>query len=165
MPVKYLNKKQAFISIFAIFFSAIIVSVLTALYILLVKQLEIMSIDAASFQSMYMADSAFECALYKETTLTGTNSVFQPANSGNLGYCAYVGDAVWKSSPTVSVGRSYSVLNINMTTDQGDFCGVVTVGKQVDNSEISNTMSISGQNRNCTDPVSKVIERLIDFYY
>lgn len=160
-----MKKQKAFISIFAIFFSAIVISVLTALYILIIKQIELMNLDSSSFQAIYVADSSFECAVYKEQNASSTNSIFQPAYSTSLGYCATAGDAVWKSSPAITSGRSNSVMNVSMTTATGDFCGVITTGKQVDNSEISNYMSIAGQNRACTDTVTKVIERQIDFYY
>lgn len=162
---KEIYKKNAFVSMFAIFFSAIVISILTAMYVLLIKQIELMTLDSSSFQSFYMADSAFECVLYKEQNASSTNSIFQPSHSAGLGYCATAGDATWASSPIISSGRSNSILNISLTTTLGNFCGVVTVGKQVDNSEISNTMNISGQSRACTDTISKIIERVVDFYY
>ncbi len=162
-----MKTKKAFISIFAIFFSAIVVSILTALYVLLVKQIEMMNLDSASFQAMYVADSAFECALYKEQNASSSNSVFLPAYSTSLGYCGVESpnDTSWQTSPLVTNGRSNSVINMKMTTSFGEFCAVVTTGKQVDNSEISSSMSIAGQSRACTDTVSKVIERVIDFFY
>jgi hypothetical protein len=166
--MKYIKikKQQAFISIFAIFFSAIVVSILTALYILLIRQIEILNMDTSSFQSIYMADSAFECALYKEQTATGTNSVFLPSHSGSLGNCVVDGDATWESAPTVTSSRAKSVLNISMNSSAGSFCGIVTVGKQTNNSEVSNSMTISGQSRECSASTStKVVERLIEFRY
>lgn len=159
------NKKSAFISIFAVFFSAIVVSILTGLYILLIKQLAIMNLDASSFQSIYMADSAFECALYKEQTASGTTSIFLPANSTNLGFCSQAGDAVWASSPVTTSGKANSIINVSMDTQQGKFCGVVTTSLQVNNTASSSFMSISGQNRECTDTITKVVERLIEFSY
>jgi uncharacterized membrane protein len=60
------TKKPAFISIFAIFFAAIISSVLIALFVLLIKQIQILSLDSSSFQAYYTADSAMECAMSKE---------------------------------------------------------------------------------------------------
>lgn len=67
------KKNKGFISIFAIFFSAIVISILTSLYILLVKQIEIMNLNAPSFQALYVADSAFECALFKEQSSTSSD--------------------------------------------------------------------------------------------
>ena len=130
MKRKKTNKK-AFVSMFAVYFSAIVVSVLTAIYVLLVKQIEIMNLDTTSFQSLYMADSAFECALYKEQNASSSNSVFLPTYSTSFGSCATAGDAQWQSVPTPSAGRVNSILQVGMTTDSGDFCAIVKVGKQV----------------------------------
>lgn len=170
---KYKNNKEkkAFISIFAIFFSAIVVSVLTALYILLVKQIELMNLDNSSFQALYMADSAFECVLFKEQIATGTGSVFFPTN--NFGDCGISGDSSWISAPTTnSTGRALSELKIKMNTQQGDFCAYIKTDKQfADTSTQStapppNTMFISGQSRNCDDTTNtKIIERLIEFSF
>jgi hypothetical protein len=60
------SKHKAFISIFAIFFSAIIVSVLIAVFMLLIRQIQLLTIDSSSFQAYYIADSATECAVAKE---------------------------------------------------------------------------------------------------
>lgn len=166
------QKQKAFISIFAIFFGAIVVSILTALYILLIKQIEILNMDSTSFQAFYMTDSAFECVLYKEQNSSSTKSVFLTANSGSLGKCISTGDAVWKSQPTTTAGRSKSELNISMTSQAGNFCGIITTDKETrDTSSFTtaptpNYMTISGQGRSCTDSTStRVVERLIEFYY
>lgn len=157
---------------FAVYFSAIVVSVLTAIYVLLVKQIEIMNLDTTSFQSLYMADSAFECALYKEQNASSSNSVFLPQNSTNLGYCGTAGDAKFLSDPVSTAGRSDSILRVRLLTDYGDFCAIVKIGKQTDNSEVSNSMNISGQSRTCPETLNdlnnsteKVVERSIDFSY
>ena len=113
-----------------------------------------------------MADSAFECVLYKEQTATGTNSVFLQGNSSSLGYCATAGDAVWTTSPFTTASRSNSVMNISMDTQGGKFCGVVSAGVQTNNVQTPNFISISGQNRDCADSTTtKVVERLIEFSY
>jgi hypothetical protein len=168
---KKCNKKfPGFVSIFAIFFSAIVISVLTALYILLIKQVELMSYDASSFQALYTADSAFECALYKEQTAS-TTSVFTPTYSSQLGFCANSGDTTWSQSPAITSGRSISTMKMNLTTSLGDFCGVVAVNKETRVTAFFTTapdpdsMNISGQNRACSDTTSKSIERVIEFYY
>ena len=165
--MKFKNpRKKAFISIFAIFFSAIVVSVLTALYVLFIKQISILNLDYSSFQSLYMADSSFECALYKESQNTSTStSVFLPENKGNLGSCENTGDTVWASESVVSNGESKSTANFTMDTDQGKFCGQILVTKEINDSATSHTMKIFGQSRDCTDATSKVIEREIDFVY
>lgn len=176
---KVITHKKAFISIFAIFFSAIIISILTALYILLVKQIQLMNLDSTSFQAAYMADSALECAIYKEQNATGTKSVFRPSGTA-FGNCAAAGDANWQTTPSgapvtnSTTGHANSVLNISMKVGGEDFCGVVSASEDTrDTSSFTvtpppNTMVISGQDRACTDTISattKVIERVISFYY
>jgi hypothetical protein len=169
--VKNQKKKKAFISIFAIFFSAIVVSVLTALYILLVKQIELMNLDNSSFQALYMADSAFECVLFKEQNKTGTDSVFFPNNP--FGDCGLSGDSTWVSSPVTNAsGRALSELKISMVTQQGDFCAYIKTDKQFADTSTQatapppNTMNISGQSRSCLDTSgTKIIERLIEFSF
>ncbi len=163
---------KAFISIFAIFFSAIVISILTALYILLVKQIEIMNTDASSFQALYMADSVFECALYKEQQASTTDeSVFLPANSGGLGDCVSTGDTAWVSQPAITAGRAQSTFNVSLETINGPFCGSVTVNKETrvtayfTSAPAPDTITISGQSRDCSDTSSKVVERLVEFYY
>ncbi len=161
-----MKKQKAFISIFAIFFSSIVISVLTALYILFIKQIEILNLDYSSFQSVYTADSAFECALYKELqNASPTTSVFLPLNKNNLGYCEIVGDTVWESEPNISNGVSNSRMNFNFDTNQGKFCGQVITSKQINDTQTSHTMVVLGQSRDCADNATKVIEREIDFTY
>lgn len=160
-----LRHKKAFVSIFAIFFSAIVVSVLTAMYVLLVKQIEIINLDYASFQSLYTADSVFECIIYKESTATGTTSIFYPANQGNLGFCGSSGDLSWRFPPEVTNGRSFSTIQMTFNTAQGDFCGFAVTRKQVDEAEFTNGILFYGQSRECDDTSSRVVERLIDFVY
>ena len=173
------KNKKAFVSIFAIFFSAIVISVLTSLYVLLIKQIEIMNLDSTSFQSLYMSDSSFECALFYEQNASGTDSTFHPSHSSASGIetkgCAIPGDSNWNSSgdkPVTTAGRAKSVLNISMKSPSGDdFCGVITTDKETRDTSTwttpppPNSMIISGQSRACNDPVVKVVERVVEFYY
>ncbi len=175
---KNVKNKKGFISIFAIFFSAIIISVLTSLYVLLLKQIQIMDTDSTSYQALYVADSAFECVLKKEQdTGTSDNSVFIPAHSGSIGYCLTPGDAVWVSQPTIVPGsisasrRSKSILNITLDTNYGKFCSILNTDKETGvtawftKAPDPDTMSISGQNRECSDTTSRAVERMIEFNY
>lgn len=168
---KFPAQKSAFVSIFAIFFSAIVVSVLTAIYILLVRQIEIMNIDYASFQALYSADSAFECAVYKEQTATDTKSVFLPVNAGTIGNCGTASDLAWLNQPVITTGRAKSILRFSLTTDQGEFCTFINTDKETRDFSQSTTapqpnfMSISGQNRGCADSPAKVVERLVEFFF
>ena len=165
--------KKAFVSIFAIFFSAIVVSTLTAMYVLLVKQIEMMNLDYSSFQAMYTVDSIFECVVFKESNLEDDDdeTVFRASNSGNLGSCTAAGDLVWSQTPVESNGRARSVINFSLPTAQGDFCGVATIDRNIaDTSGFSlppdpNFISFSGQSRSCTAGNAKVVERLVEFYY
>lgn len=171
-----LEQRQAFVSIFAIFFSAIVISVLTAIYVLLLKQIQVMEIDAQSFQSLYVADSAFECMVYKEQTASGTASIFLPGNAGNLGNCTGVTDLVWVSPPTAQNPAGQSIrakatINLPMTTNDGDYCSVMNVDVETaDSSQWTqppnpNYMTIAGHNKSCGSPNQKVVERVIDFYF
>lgn len=171
MKINIQNKK-GFVSMFAIFFSAIIVSILTGLYILLLKQIEIMDIDSTSFQALYSADSAFECVLKKEQGApTVDDSIFVPAHSGSLGYCLTAGDAAWVSQPVISSGRSKSTLNIILDTNYGKFCSIINTDRETRSTAwfttapVPDKMTISGQNRDCTDTTSRAVERLIEFVY
>lgn len=168
--------KQAFVSIFAIFFSAIVISVLTAIYVLLIKQIQMMEIDSQSFQSLYTADSAFECMIYKEQVAGGTASVFLPVNSGNLGNCTGVTDLVWVSPPTTQNPQGQSVrakatINLPFSTDTGDYCAVMSVdvetadSSQWTNPPNPNLMTIAAHNKECGSPTQKVVERVVDFYF
>jgi hypothetical protein len=170
------QKKSAFVSIFAIFFSAIVISVLTAIYILLIKQIDTMQIDSQSFQALYVADSAFECLVLKEQTATYTASVFLPANAGSLGNCGTAGDLTWVTTPTnqTPVGQSIrakSKANFSITTDDGDFCAVINTDVETADSSqwttapAPNFMTIAGHNKACGTPNQKVVERVIDFYF
>jgi hypothetical protein len=173
---KYTRKKTAFVSIFAIFFSAIVISVLTAIYVLLIKQIQMMEIDSQSFQSLYVADSAFECMVYKEQNASGTASIFLPPNSGNLGNCTGATDLVWVSPPTAQspVGqsvRSKASINLPIMTNDGDYCAVMSVdvetadSSQWVNPPNPNFMTIAGHNKACGSPSQKVVERVVDFYF
>jgi hypothetical protein len=172
---RLIQNKKGFISIFAIFFSAIVVSVLTALYILLIKQIEISNLEGSSFQALFTADSAFECAVYNLQNSSSTRSIFLPDNYGSFSYCGIPGDSSWSQVPTQSgsgsTARSKSTLNVSLNTSQGDFCAVVTTDEQLGATSgftlppEPNFMSISGQSRNCNDSPTKVVERLIEFYY
>ncbi len=170
------TQKSAFVSIFAIFFSAIVISVLTAIYILLIKQIEMMQIDSESFQSLYVADSAFECMVYKEQTATYTASIFLPANAGNLGNCGNAGDLTWLTQPTSQTPnglsiRAKSIANFSISTNDGDYCAIMTTDVETaDSSQWTtapspNIMNIAGHNKACGTPSQKVVERVIDFYF
>ena len=170
------NTKPAFVSIFAIFFSAIVISVLTAIYVLLIKQIEMMQIDSQSFQSLYTADSAFECMIYKEQTASGTASIFLPANAGSLGNCGTASDLAWVTTPTsqTPVGQSIratSTANLKMATNDGDYCAIMNIDiETADSSQWTsppgpNVISIAGHNKACGTPSQKVVERVIDFYF
>lgn len=172
--MKSKKTKKAFISMFAIFFSAIIISVLTALYVLLLKQIELMDIDSTSFQALYMADSAFECALKREQNATTSDeSVFLPTKSGNIisTGCLSSGDAVWVNTPVITSGRATSKLNVSLETDKGDFCGTVITDKETRITAFFTTapapdkMSISGQNTDCATTTTRIVERLVEFVY
>jgi hypothetical protein len=161
-----MKKQEAFISIFAIFMSAMVISILTGLYILLVNQIEIMNQDSASFQALYMADTAFECGVYKLQEATGTKSYFLPNNYNGFGNCGNASDTIWVAPPQTSNARASSILNVGMSTSQGNFCAVVTTGVETGNSKVSNLMDVSGQSRGCTDAsTTRVVERIIDFYF
>jgi len=168
--------KEAFVSIFAIFFSAIVISVLTAIYVLLIKQIQIMEIDSQSFQALYVADSAFECMIYKEQTASGTASIFLSGNSGNLGNCTGITDLIWVSQPTAQnpVGlsaRSKAVISLPITVNDGDYCAIMNVDVETaDSSQWTdppnpNYMTIAGHNKACGSANQKVVERVIDFYF
>ena len=169
--------KKGFVSIFAIFFSAIVISVLTAIYVLLLKQIETMQIDAQSFQSLYVADSALECMILKEQTATYADSVFLPENAGNLGNCGEAGDLEWVTEPTPQPKvaksiRAKSVANFKMITDQGDFCTIISTDVETATDvqwwvtpPSPNFMTIAGHNKACGSPSQKVVERVVDFYF
>lgn len=159
--------KKAFVSIFAIFFSAIITSVLVGMFSLLIKQVQILNIDASSFQAYYVADSAFECIASKEKNATGTASYLLPNNYSSFGFCQSAGDVVFTQAPVNNGGRATSTLKYSVSTAQGNFCGSVVAGKEVDRSvERNDVLIISGQSKSCGDPDTyKIIERGIDFYY
>lgn len=175
------NNKSAFVSIFAIFFSAIVISILTSIYILLVKQIEVMSIDAQSFQAIYVADSAFECMVLKEqqtasSTATTSRSIFLPGNAGDLGNCGIASDLNWVSIPVVQprVGQSIrakSVANLKVMTQEGEFCAVISADVETQDSSqwllppAPNFLTIAGHNKACGSPDQKVVERVIDFYF
>lgn len=178
-----IEKKPAFVSIFAIFFSAIVISVLTAIYVLLIKQIEMMEIDSQSFQSLYTADSAFECMIYKEQTASGTASVFLPENTSNLGNCGSVVDGLvdldWvvskspirvASTTSISV-RSVSTANLKLKVSDSYYCAIISTDvetadySQQTTSPMSNFMTIAGHNKSCGSPSQKVVERVIDFYF
>lgn len=172
MKIHSNKKHKAFVSIFAIFFSAIVVSVLTALYVLLLKQIELMSVDASSYQALFVADSAFECALYKEQVNSGKQSMFlQDGNT--FDYCLSSGDASLSSiTRTQATGRDTSTLKVKMDTTGGSFCGTDNIDKNYkDTSGFTlppspDQMVITGQSKSCTDTsTNKIIEREIDFYY
>lgn len=177
MSLQNLENQSAFVSIFAIFFSAIVISVLTAIYILLFKQVEMMQIDAQSFQALYVADSAFECMIYKEQNASGTASIFLPANSTNLGNCGTASDLFWATSPSLQtpVGRSVrskSIVNFIFIANDNDFyCAVISTDVETADYSQSltppspNFMTIAGHNKSCGSPNQKVVERVIDFYF
>ncbi len=162
------KQKKAFVSMFAIFFSAIIVSILTGMFALLIKQIEILNIDTSSFQAYYVADSTFECLAKKEKIATGTKSFFLPGNSAGLGDCSLANDlSITEVSDPLKTNATQitSIIKYDVITDTGFFCGTAEVTKQI-NTEKNNTMFIVGQDRDCgDDSLEKVIERGIDFFY
>jgi hypothetical protein len=173
---KYMkNNKKTFVSIFAIYFSTIIVAILTSLYVLLLKQIQNLNIDNSSFQAFYVADSAMDCGIYKEKTATDTASFFNPSNYSTFGYCANPGDINWETIPTENSGRSRSVLKHSIDTREGEFCGQITTDRLISDlgaagnvggaNAAANTMNILGQSRPCNSSDQKVVERGIDFSY
>ncbi len=170
-----IKKKKTFVSIFAIYFSTIIVSILTALYVLLLKQIQNLNIDNSSFQAFYVADSAMDCGIYKEKNATDTASLFNPGNYTNFGYCSNPGDVSWSQAPVDNGGRAKSVLKYTIPTKEGDFCGIVSVDRLITDigaagnvggaTAVANTMTVLGQSRDCNSDDKKVVERGIDFTY
>lgn len=170
------NKKNAFVSIFAIFFSAIVISVLMAIYIVLIKEIEIMQIDSQSFQALYVADSAFECMIYKEQNASNTASIFLPANSGNLGNCAGTGDLSWVTSPALQTPQGQSIrakskISLPLSAAEEDYCAVIDVDVETADSSQwlnppnPNFMTIAGHNKACSTANQRVVERVVDFYF
>lgn len=169
------KNKKTFVSIFAIYFSTIIVSILTALYVLLLKQIQNLNIDNSSFQAFYVADSGMDCGIYKEKNATDTASLFNPANYSNFGYCANPGDINWETAPSENAGRARSVLKYSIETKEGEFCAILTTDRLITDigasgnvggaSAVANTMNILGQSRPCNSSDQKVVERGIDFSY
>jgi hypothetical protein len=171
-------QKKAFISIFTIFFSAIVISVLSSLYVLLVKQIEIMNLDSSSYQSLFVADSAFECAMFKEQKTFANpddnKSIFidhQPSET-----CYDVTDDLNQvSQDTVTQSpsvRSKGVFNMKMNVNGSDYCAVLTTDKETGitayftSAPDPDTISISARSTSCSEPdTTKAIERLIEFYY
>jgi hypothetical protein len=169
------NTKKTFVSIFAIYFSTIIISILMSLYILLLKQIQTLNIDNSSFQAFYVADGGMDCGVYKEKTATDTNSYFNPSNYTSFGECATAGDATWATTPVESSGRSRSQLKTSLNTKEGEFCAILTVDRLITDigaagnvggaQATANTMNVTGQSRGCTSNDQKVVERGIDFNY
>jgi hypothetical protein len=135
-----------------------------------------MEIDSMSFQSLYVADSAFECMIYKEQNASGTMSIFLPVNSGNLGNCTGVTDLVWVSPPTAQSPEGLSIrakalINLPFTMGDSDYCAVINVdvetadSSQWTNPPSPNFMTIAGHSKSCGSPNQKVVERVIDFYF
>jgi hypothetical protein len=172
---KNMKNKKTFVSIFAIYFSTIIVAILTSLYVLLLKQIQNLNIDNSSFQAFYVADSAMDCGIYKEKIATDTASFFNAANYNNFEYCANSGDITWQQVPTENSGRAKSILKQSIQTREGEFCAIVTTDRLISETgangnvggatAISNTMTILGQSRACNSDDRKVVERGIDFTY
>jgi ABC-type transport system involved in multi-copper enzyme maturation permease subunit len=180
--LKNQKKEKAFISIFAIFFSAIIVSVLIALFVLLIKQIQLLSIDSSSFQAFYTADSAVECAIAQEktaaerafqTSATTTptfvwdTTVFRSENWSNFQGCAAIGDIDKPDAPTISSSRSTSKFNLKINVGEGvDFCGLVTVNRNLSDASTTNNISVFGRSANCNDISSaRVVEREVQVEY
>lgn len=181
MPTK---KKKAFISIFAIFFSAIIVSVLIALFALLIKQIQLLSLDSSSFQAFYTADSAAECAVSLEKqaaqeayqySLTSSSSkfvwdttVFRSENWSKFQGCAKMGDVVKDSQPTSNISnKTQAEFKLKFDIDSStQFCGLVTVIRNLRNLRDSNVISATGRSTSCDDVSNaKVVEREVGVEY
>ena len=187
---KNITKQKAFISIFTIFFSAIIVSVLSSLYVLLVKQIEIMNLDSSSYQSLFVADSAFECALYKEQDAfnkieDGGTSIFVDFTAGQNCLTsgdltpASVGPTNTSQNPVKVTGtsdpnsiRSKGIFNLQMEVNGNEYCAILTTDKETgitgnfSSAPDPDTISISARSTSCSEPdTTKAIERLIEIYY
>jgi hypothetical protein len=176
------NKKPAFISIFAIFFAAIISSVLIALFVLLIKQIQILSLDSSSFQAYYTADSAMECAMSKEKAAAAeayersstTNSVvgvwtttlFRRDNWDRLTGCVEVGDIDKPNLPVEIDSRAQSQFNLKISEGGADFCGLVSVDRNLTDASSTNIISVTGRSAACSDTSDgRVVERGIDLVY
>lgn len=182
MPIK----QKAFISIFAIFFSAIIVSVLIALFVLLIKQIQLLSLDSSSFQAFYTADSAAECAIAKEKlaaqeaftissasgstpTFVWDTTRFRSENWSkflNEG-CAVAGDVSYDSAPTTNGARSTSNFKLQINTDDSaQYCGLVKVVRNLSDASTTNSIAATGRSINCEDNTStRVVEREVQVEY
>jgi hypothetical protein len=170
-----MKNKKTFVSIFAIYFSTIIIAILTALYVLLLKQIQNLNIDNSSFQAFYVADGGMDCGIYKEKTATDTKSLFNASNYNKFNFCSNSGDSSWSQIPAESAGRAKSQLKTSLQTKEGDFCAILTVDRLVTDigatgnvggaQAVANTMNITGQSRGCNSNDQKVVERGIDFYY
>lgn len=180
------TKQKAFISIFAIFFSAIIVSVLIAIFVLLIKQIQLLSIDSSSFQAFYTADSAAECAIAKEKraaqeafetssasgsvpTFVWDKTLFRSENWSRLQAegCASVGDILTDSSP-ISVGnRSKAGFKLILNPDENTkFCGLVTVDRNLSDASTTNSIAATGRSADCSDASNaRVVEREVQIEY
>lgn len=179
------KKHKAFISIFAIFFSAIIVSVLIALFVLLVKQIQLLSLDSSSFQAFYTADSAAECAIAQEKkaaaeayeysrTSSGTpkfvwdTTVFRSENWSNFQGCANTGDIVKDNQPQqVANNQTQADFKLKLQVDgSSEYCGFVTVIRNLKDQQNNNKMSATGRSTSCSDTSNtKVVEREVQVEY
>jgi hypothetical protein len=183
MLSKYMKtKRSAFISIFAIFFAAIISSVLIALFVLLIKQIQILSLDSSSFQAYYTADSAMECVMYKEkaaayeayeessttNTTVGvwTTTLFRRDNWDKLTGCVQTGDIDKPNLPIETNSRSQSQFNLKLDQGNNQFCGLVYVDRNLTDSSSTNIVSVTGRSAACSDTSGgRVVERGIDLVY
>jgi hypothetical protein len=172
---KHGKVEKAFISIFAIFLSAIISSVLLALFVLLLKQIQLLALDASSLQAYYAADSAFECAVFYERDASKRApgllkfayevTPFRTENFDQFTGCAVSGDVI--KLPSIS-GSGISVTKFNYpisVNDDSRFCGIVTIDRNVTNSSSSNMLSITGRSSDCNSLSDRAVERGIDFVY
>jgi hypothetical protein len=176
------TKKSAFISIFAIFFAAIVSSVLIALFVLLIKQIQILSLDSSSFQAYYTADSAMECLISKEKLAaeeayemsSRTNSIvaiwdttlFRRSNWDDFTGCIQTGDIEKPSLPVEIGSRSQSQFYLKLDQDDGQFCGLVSVDRNLTDSSSTNIVSVTGRSAACSDTSGgRVVERGIDLVY
>lgn len=176
------TKKPAFISIFAIFFAAIISSVLIALFVLLIKQIQILSLDSSSFQAYYTADSAMECAMSEEKAAAAeayersstTNSVvgvwtttlFRRDNWDRLTGCVEVGDIDKPNLPVETSLKAQSQFNLKLNQVDNQYCGLVSVNRNLTDASSTNMISVTGRSAACSDlSGGRVVERGIDLVY
>lgn len=176
------SKHKAFISIFAIFFSAIIVSVLIAVFMLLIRQIQLLTIDSSSFQAYYIADSATECAVAKEKiaaqkaylesasgtpTFIWNTTVFSPDRWMELkdSGCASPGD-IDLSQPIAIDNTWVTEAKLSMPTNDMQFCGLIKVVRNSGDYNSPNYIIATGRSIDCQDTSNlRAVERGINVQY